>query len=72
MQRSLGGKLEELDEDDPTAIAAVARLRQECIEAKEALSSDTDASIPVLLPNLQTEVRLTRAELEAMVRPALS
>lgn len=68
---ALGGKLAELDEDDPTAIAAVARLREECVQAKEALSSDTDVSIPVLLPNLSTEVRLTRSELEAMVRPAL-
>jgi hypothetical protein len=50
----------------------VARLRQDCVEAKEALSSDSDVSIPVLLPNLQTEVRLTRGEYESMVRPALS
>ncbi|HEX5541537.1 MAG TPA: Hsp70 family protein [Micromonospora sp.] len=71
VRRALDGKLEELDEEDPTAIAAVSRLRDECVQAKEALSSDTDASIPVLLPNLATEVRLTRAELEAMVRPAL-
>nr|MDT0663167.1 Hsp70 family protein [Micromonospora sp. DSM 115978] len=68
---AIGDKLEELDEDDPTVIAAVARLREECVQAKEALSSDTDASIPVLLPNINTEIRLTRAELEAMVRPAL-
>ncbi len=69
--RSLGGKFEELDEDDPTTIAAVARLREECVQAKEALSSDTDVSIPVLLPTISTEIRMTRAELEAMVRPAL-
>ncbi|MGH8986204.1 MAG: Hsp70 family protein, partial [Acidimicrobiia bacterium] len=69
--RTLGGAIEALDEDDPTALAAVARLRQECIDAKEALSTDTDVSIPVLLPDLQTEVRLTRAEFEAMVRPTL-
>lgn len=68
---AIGGKLAELDDDDPTAVAAVARLRGECVEAKEALSADTDVSIPVMLPNLSTEVRLTRAELEAMVRPAL-
>jgi molecular chaperone DnaK len=68
---ALGGKVAELDEDDPTAIAAVARLRDECVQAKEALSADTDVSIPVLLPNISTEVRLTRSELEAMVRPAL-
>ena len=53
------------------ANAAVARLRDECVAAKEALSSDTEVSIPVLLPNVHTEVRLTRAEFEAMIRPAL-
>jgi molecular chaperone DnaK len=68
---ALDGALEQLDPNDPTAMAAVARLRQECVGAKEALSSDTDASIPVLLPNLQTEVRLTRSEFESMIRPAL-
>ena len=68
---ALGGKLAELNEDDPAAVAAVARLREECVQAKEALSSDTDTSIPVLLPNVVTEVRLTRSELEAMVRPVL-
>jgi actin-like ATPase involved in cell morphogenesis len=69
--RALGGKLAELDEDDPAAIAAVARLREECVQAKEVLSSDTDASIPVLLPNVSTEIRLTRGELETMIRPTL-
>jgi actin-like ATPase involved in cell morphogenesis len=72
VQRSLGGALEELDEDDPNAMAAVGRLREECSEAKEALSSDTDASIPVLLPNVQTQVRLTRGEFEDMIRPQVS
>ncbi len=68
---AIGGALAELDEDDPGAISAVARLRDECTQAKEALSADTDATVPVILPNLVTEVRLTRAELESMVRPAL-
>jgi actin-like ATPase involved in cell morphogenesis len=71
VSQALGGKLAELDEDDSAAVAAVARLREECIEAKEALSADTDVTIPVLLPNISTEIRLTRAELESMVRPAL-
>ncbi len=61
----------ELDPDDPNVVQALARLRQECVEAKEALSTDTDVSIPVVLPNLQTEVRLTRSEFEAMIRPLL-
>jgi molecular chaperone DnaK len=71
VRQSLGDALNQLDEDDAAAMAAVARLREECVDAKEALSSDTDVSIPVLLPNLSTEVRLTRSELEAMVRPTL-
>lgn len=71
VSQALGGKLAELDEDDPAAVAAVARLREECVTAKEVLSSDTDVSIPVLLPNISSEIRLTRAELESMVRPAL-
>jgi molecular chaperone DnaK len=71
VRERIGSKLAELDEDDSTVVAAVARLREECTEAKEALSADTDVTIPVLLPNLATEVRLTRTELEAMVRPAL-
>ena len=71
VSRALGGVLQELDEDDPATIAAVARLKDECTQAKEALSADTDTTIPVILPNLSTEVRLTRAELELMVRPAL-
>src|SRR5690606_15203425 len=65
VRQALGGKLEELDDEDPATLAAVARLKEECVAAKEALSTDTDTSIPVLLPNLATEVRLTRAEFEA-------
>ena len=69
---AIGPALDELSPDDPAAVAAAARLRQECVDAKEALSADSDVSIPVLLPKLQTEVRLTRSEYEQMVRPALA
>ncbi|HEX6358432.1 Hsp70 family protein, partial [Actinophytocola sp.] len=71
VRTTLGSALDDLDEDDPAVITAVARLREECVEAKEALSADTDTTIPVLLPSVNTEVRLTRSELESMVRPAL-
>ena len=63
---------EELDPDDPQAIAAVARLREECTIAKEGLSLDSEARVPVLLPSVQTEVRVTRGELEALIRPTLA
>ena len=46
--------------------------REECRRAKEALSSDTDVTIPVSLPGVQTDVRLTRDELENMVRPRIA
>jgi molecular chaperone DnaK len=71
VKQALGKELDDLPADDPFAVRAVARLRQDCIEAKEALSSDTDVAIPVVLPQLNTEVRLTRGELESMVRPVL-
>jgi len=72
VRQAVGDAIDRLDPEEPAAQAAVARLRQECIDAKEALSSDTDVSIPVLLSGLQTEVRLTRAEFEAMIRPAIA
>jgi actin-like ATPase involved in cell morphogenesis len=72
VNRSLDGALDELDPEDDNAVSALGRLRQECVEAKEGLSTDTDVSIPVMLPSLQTQVRLTRAEFEAMIRPTLA
>lgn len=60
-----------VDPNEPATMAAIARLRDECRRAKEALSSDTDATIPIFLPGLQTEMRLTRAEFEDMVRPRI-
>ncbi|QJY46987.1 Hsp70 family protein [Pseudonocardia broussonetiae] len=60
-----------LDDTDPSVLSAVAAVRRECSEAKEALSSDTEVSIPVLLPGSQGSVRLHRSEFEAMIRPQL-
>jgi Tol biopolymer transport system component/actin-like ATPase involved in cell morphogenesis len=69
--RQLEQAFDQLDPDDPATVAAVARLRRDCVDAKEALSSDTEVSIPVALPNLRATVRLTRSEFESMIRPAL-
>ncbi len=62
---------EALDVEDPSVLSGLARLRRECIEAKEALSSDTEVSIPVLLPGVSAHVRMVRSEFEEMIRPAL-
>ncbi len=62
-----GGALADLDPADPDVLAALSRLRRECVEAKEALSSDSEATIPVLLPGYQQQVRLVRSEFEALI-----
>jgi actin-like ATPase involved in cell morphogenesis len=67
-----GDPLAELDPADPNALAAVQRLREEAVRAKESLSVETDVSVQVLLPNRNTQVRLTRAEFEEMIRPRLA
>ena len=41
------------------------------MEAKEALSTDVDAVIPVALAGARTSIRLTRGEFEDIIRPAL-
>ena len=68
VRESLGDALDRLDPADEEVLAAVARLRRDCVEAKEALSADTEVRIPVLLPGLQTTVRLVRGEFEEMIR----
>ncbi len=69
---AVGDAYEDLDPDDPQALAAVSRLRIDCTQAKEGLSLDSEIRVPVLLPTAQTEVRVTRAELEEMIRPTLA
>ena len=71
IDQSLDGAVRALDPDDPAVISAVSRLKDECRQAKEALAADTDTSIAVNLPTVQTRIRLTRRELEDMVRPRL-
>ena len=65
------GRLQALDPTDTAAMAALLRLRSDCVDAKEALSSDIDATIRVAFPDYQAEVRITRAEFEAMIEPSV-
>ncbi len=69
VREGLPEAFEGLDETDPAVLSAVAGVRRECTEAKEALSSDTEVSIPVFTPAGQGSVRLHRSEFEAMIRP---
>lgn len=68
---SLGDAAGELDPEDDAVLTGFERLKTECTAARETLSSDTQVTIPVLLPGLTRDVLLTRAEYEAMIRPAL-
>jgi actin-like ATPase involved in cell morphogenesis len=68
---ALGPAWDRLDPADPAVRAAVSALRRGCTAAKEALSADTEVHIPVTLPGVDTRVRLTRAEFEEAIRPAV-
>jgi actin-like ATPase involved in cell morphogenesis len=57
----------DLDSADPQFLSAMARLHRDCVEAKEALSDDTETVISVNLPSITTSVRLTRGEFETMI-----
>jgi actin-like ATPase involved in cell morphogenesis len=72
VDESVGGRISALDADDTSVLNAVADLRASGRDAKEALSADTDTVVGIALPDLHTDVRLTRAELETMIRPRLA
>ena len=55
----------------PPRRRALARLRRDCVEAKEVLSFSVDTVVPVALPGITRSVRLTRGELDDMLRPAI-
>ena len=54
-------------DDTRESLLGLARTRRECVEAKEALSFDTETSVPVLLGGSARTVRLVRGELEEMI-----
>jgi molecular chaperone DnaK len=62
------GALAKLDMQRPQTFVALARVRQQCIAAKEALSADTAATFPVFLPSRTFDVHLTRSDFENAVR----
>lgn len=68
---AMGGQLASLPDDDPAVRAGLARLRADARHAKEVLSADTDTTIPLVVPGVVGEVRLTRGELEQLVVPRI-
>ncbi|MDH4146201.1 MAG: Hsp70 family protein, partial [Acidimicrobiia bacterium] len=59
------------DPDDPSLPAPMLHLRRSCMEAKELLSSEQEATIAVMLPGVDTAVGITRAEFETMIAPRI-
>src|SRR4051812_7331721 len=68
---ALGDDVAGLDDTDPATATALARLRRDCVEAKEVLSFSVDTVVAVALPGVNRSVRLTRGEFEDMLRPAI-
>lgn len=62
-----GDAFAEVDERVPDEALALARVRRDCTDAKEALSFDAETVVPVLLPAAQARVRLVRSEFEQMI-----
>jgi molecular chaperone DnaK len=63
-----GVDLGTLDDTDPAVAAALGTFRDAVVDAKEALSADTETVVPVLFPGLSGHVTLGRTHLESLVR----
>lgn len=64
---TLGGAVSALDAADPSNATVVARIRQDCVRAKEALSGVPEAYVPVFLPGRHADVRVRRTDLDKLV-----
>ena len=67
----LGDRMAGADFDDPVVLAGMALLLEDCVLARETLSDNTEALVPVALPGVDAWIELTRAQLEMMISPAL-
>jgi len=50
-----------------TGVAVLSQVRQECVGAKEALSFDSEVTIPVEVGDRPTLVRMVRSEFEVLI-----
>ncbi|MFY9920854.1 MAG: Hsp70 family protein, partial [Mycobacterium sp.] len=63
------------DKVDPagtTAVESLTKLREECRRAKERLSADTATQLVLDLPGYRADIRLTRDELQDLIRRPLA
>lgn len=68
---SAGIALADLDPDDPTIDGSLTRLRQDCVDAKEALSTDVVVNVSTRTAGRDIDIRLTRGEFDDLIRPAV-
>ncbi|MUM01669.1 Hsp70 family protein [Mycolicibacterium sp. CBMA 334] len=61
-----------IDPAGTAAVGSLARLREECRQAKERLSADTATDLVVELPGYSATVRVTRTELETLMQAPLA
>ncbi|MDI2032411.1 Hsp70 family protein [Saccharopolyspora sp. TS4A08] len=71
IREQFSAQLAALDASDVNHRAALAKLRAECVRAKEALSHQPGVSMWVDLPGVRTEFGLSRARYEQLARPHL-
>ncbi len=71
LDRAVGGRLSAADRNDPAVRRTLQRVREAATAAKETLSRETAVSVPVRGPGVDGTVTLTRADLDAMVRPRI-
>ena len=60
------------DPSDTAMVGSLVRLRDECRRAKERLSAETATAVVANLPEHRAEVRVTRSELEDLIRLPLA
>ncbi|WP_285593886.1 Hsp70 family protein [Actinomycetospora sp. NBRC 106378] len=71
VDEAAGGPLAELDPEDPSSGPALARFRADCVAAKEALSTDTEVRVPLLLPGRHADVTVRRTAFEQRIAPVV-
>lgn len=71
LRSSIEAQWDALDPSDVRVRAALTQLRAECTRVKETLSYQPEASLRVEIPGVQTQLRLSRAKYEHLVRTHL-
>jgi len=72
VDQTTGGAVSALKLTDERQAELMARLRQECTLAKEALSTDEEVTIRITLPTGNIRVALSRTLFEERIGPALT